>query len=585
MALDGIVIANLTKELKETVEGGHISKIAMPEKNELFLTVKNHAKNWRLLISSDASLPLIYLSEVNKTSPPSAPGFCMLLRKHIGSGRITEIRQIGLERILCIRTEQLNELGDLSEKRLYIELMGKYSNIIFTDENDVIIDSMKHVPATVSSLREVLPGRTYYLPDQLKKTDPLSMTEEDFRAALRGAGAMPLEKAVYMAFSGISPIVSSELLDEAGLDARLDPAGLTDDALSRLFRTVSLYMEEIRSGRFAPTMYLRNGEPQEFSALPLRAFEAEGYTARPYDSVSKLLYDYYSLRNNVIRIRQKSADLRKLVTTSLERSSRKLILQEKQLKDTAKKEKFRVWGDLLNTWGYTLAGGEAELVCENYYDENRETKIPLDPQLTARQNAAKYYDRYAKLKRTEEAVTLEIEKTRRETEHLSSILTSLDLATEESDLNQIKEELTEYRYIRRHFTGGKKQKIVSKPLHFVSSDGFDVYVGKNNYQNEEITFRIASGSDWWFHAKGIPGSHVIVKCGQRELPDRTFEEAAALAAYYSKGRAGEKVEVDYIQRRFVKKTNGGPPGFVIYHTNWSMMAKPAASIPIEDAEA
>lgn len=581
MALDGIVISNLAKELRDTIEGGHISKISMPEKNELFLTIKSHAQTYRLLISSDASLPLIYLSEVNKTGPLIAPGFCMLLRKHIGSGKITEIRQKGLERILCIKTEQLNELGDLTEKRLYIELMGKYSNIIFTDQNDLIIDSMKHVPASLSSLREVLPGRTYFLPDQLKKLDPLTMTEESFKSALKQSGALPLDKALYSAVSGISPVVAAEFLSAAELDARNTPGTLDDAAFSRLFHTVSLYMEEIRSGSFFPVMYLRNGEPEEFSALRLSSLCAEGYTEKPYDSVSHLLSDYYALRDSLTRIRQKSTDLRKLVQNNLERSSRKFILQEKQLKDTEKKEKFRVYGDLLNTYGYSLHGGEKELVCENYYDNNREIRIPLDTRLNAAQNAKKYYDRYAKLKRTEDAVRAEIEKTRREVEHLSSIMTALDLATEESDLNQIKEELTEYRYIRRHLTGRKKEKLVSSPLHFVSSDGFDIYVGKNNYQNEELTFRVASGNDWWFHAKGIPGSHVIVKCGQRELPDRTFEEAAALAAYYSKGRGGEKVEIDYIQRRFVKKTNGGPPGFVIYHTNWSMMAKPAASIPQE----
>ena len=579
MALDGIVIANLVRELKDAVEGGHISKIAMPEKNELFLTIKNHAQNHRLLISCDASLPLIYLSEENKPSPPAAPGFCMLLRKHIGSGRITEISQPGLERIIRITTEQLNELGDLTKKRLYIELMGKHSNIIFTDEDDLIIDSMRHVPATVSSLREVLPGRTWFLPEQLKKTDPLSADPDVFAAALRGAGNVPLDKAVYTSFSGISPVVASEILSAAGLDPRQDSASLTEEELARLYRSFALYMEEIRSGHFSPTMYLKNDRPEEFSSLPLSAFSGGGYTVKPYESVSRLLYDFYSLRDSASRIRQKSTDLRKLVTTALERSSRKLILQEKQLKDTEKKDKFRVWGDLISTYGYMLSGGEKELVCENYYDGGKEIRIPLDEQLTASKNAKKYYDRYAKLKRTEEAVTEELEKTRSENAHLASILTSLDLATEESDLNQIREELADYKFIRRHVVKGKKQKIVSKPLHFVSSDGFDIYVGKNNYQNEEITFRIASGSDWWFHAKGIPGSHVIVKCGQQELPDRTFEEAAALAAWYSKGRDGDKVEVDYIQRRHVKKTTGGPPGFVIYHTNWSMMAHPRPDIP------
>ena len=579
MALDGIVIANLVRELKTTVEGGRISKISMPEKNELFLTIKNHAANYRLLISCDASLPLIYLSEVNRTAPPTAPGFCMLLRKHIGAGRITEISQPGLERIIRITTEQLNELGDLTQKRLYIELMGKHSNIIFTDQDDVIIDSMRHVPAAMSSLREVLPGRTWFLPDQLKKADPLSADQASFSAALLSAGSIPLDKAVYTSFSGISPVIAAEMVTGSGLDPRQNCAGLTQEELTRLYRTFAFYMEEIRSGHFSPQMYLRNGGPVEFSSLPLSSFATGDYTVESYDSISRLLYDYYSLRDSVTRIRQKSTDLRKLVTTALERSTRKMILQEKQLKDTEKKDKFRGWGDLISTYGYLLSGGEKELVCENYYDGGKEIHIPLDDQLNASKNAKKYYDRYAKLKRTEEAVTEELAKTRSENAHLSSILTSLDLATEESDLNQIREELADYKYVRRHDVKGKKQKIVSKPLHFVSSDGFDIYVGKNNYQNEEITFKIASGSDWWFHAKGIPGSHVIVKCGQQELPDRTFEEAAALAAWYSKGRDGDKVEVDYIQRRHVKKTAGGPPGFVIYHTNWSMMAHPRPDIP------
>lgn len=578
MALDGIVIANLVKELQDSLAGGHISKISMPEKNELFLTVKNNARNYRLLISSDASLPLIYLTEQNKTAPLVAPGFCMLLRKHIGSGKITEIRQMGLERIIRIQTEQLNELGDLTQKRLYIELMGKYSNIIFTDMEDTIIDSMRHVPSHVSSLREVLPGRKWFLPDQLKKLDPLHMTDSQFLEAFRAAGNVPVPKALYTSLTGISPVVADELTALAGLDLRQDQGSLSDEDVLRLFRTVEHCMDRVKDGVFEPTMYLRKEIPQEFSSVRLNLFEADGYTAKAYDSVSLLLSDYYSLRDSAMKIRQKSADLRKVVTTALERSSRKLILQERQMKDTEKKDKFRVWGDLLNTYGYTLTGGEKELVCENYYDNNKEVRVPLDEQLTWSQNAKKYYDRYAKLKRTEEAVGAELVKTRQETEHLSSILTALDLATEESDLNQVKEELTEYRYIRRHLTGKKVKKPESRPLHFVSSDGFDIYVGKNNYQNEEITFKIASGSDWWFHAKGIPGSHVVVKCGQKELPDRTFEEAASLAAYYSKGRASEKVEVDYIQRRFVKKTTGGPPGFVIYHSNWSMMAKPRAEV-------
>lgn len=577
MALDGIVIAALVRELKETIEGGHISKISMPEKNELFLTVKNQSKTYRLLISSDASLPLIYLSPENKTSPLVAPGFCMLLRKHIGAGKITEIGQMGLERILFINVQQLNEFGDLCGKRLYIELMGKHSNIIFTDEKDCIIDSMKHVPASLSSLREVLPGREYYLPEQLKKTNPLCMTETEFKESLKKAGNVPLDRAIVSSIAGISPAVSSEFLDEAGVDSRVCIQETPGAVITQLFRTVSDFMGKIRSGKFSPVIYFCGDAPKEFSAVPLKSFEQEHVTKKRYESMSLLLYDYYSLRNNLSRIRQKSADLRKLVQNLLERGQRKFLIQEKQLKDSEKKEQYRIYGDLLNTYGYQLKGGEAEFVCENFYDDGKEIRIPLDPRLSASQNAKKFYARYTKCKRTEEAVSKEIMHTEQENEHLLSILTALDLATEESDLNQIKDELTEYKYIRKH-VNGRKMKSASRPLHFLSEDGFDIYVGKNNYQNEEVTFKIASEDDWWFHAKGIPGSHVIVKTNRKEVPDRTFEEAASLAAYYSKGRSAEKVEVDYIQRRFLKKSNGGPPGFVIYHTNWSMMAKPSPSL-------
>ena len=280
-------------------------------------------------------------------------------------------------------------------------------------------------------------------------------------------------------------------------------------------------------------------------------------------------------------IRQKSADLRHILQTILERDYKKLDLQEKQLKDTEKKDRYRIYGELLNTYGYELSGGEKNLTCENFYTGETVT-IPLDPQLSARENAQKFFDRYGKLKRTAEALEKLTLETQAEIEHLESISTALDIALKEEDLTQIRQEMMEFGFIKRHGPQGKKPRTASRPFHYISSDGFDIYVGKNNYQNEELTFKIASGSDWWFHAKKMPGSHVIVKSDGRELTDRTFEEAGALAAYYSKGRNADKVEVDYIQRRFLRKVTGGAPGFVIYHTNYSLMAQP--SIPVPEAK-
>lgn len=572
MAFDGIVIANLVRDMKEKLEGGKINKIAQPEKDELLFTVKNNRETLRLLVSASASLPLVYFTETNKPSPMTAPNFCMLLRKHIGTGRIIEVSQPGLERIIQLKIEHLDEMGDLCRKLVIVELMGKHSNIIFCKEDGTILDSIKHISAQVSSVREVLPGRPYFIPQTVEKADPLSITENEFTDLIHGTPA-PVQKALYLKLTGISPIIGEELCHLASIDPDHSANELSEAELIHLYRTFSYMIEDIVNGRFQPVIIYHNNIPAEFSAIPLTCFDGEGYEAKHIAGISELLESYYAEKNVITRIRQKSVDLRKIVQTVLERNYKKYDLQLKQLKDTEKRDKYKVYGELLNTYGYELTGGEKELKCLNYYT-NEEIKIPLDPQLTARENAQKHFDKYNKLKRTFEALTELTDETRREIEHLESISTAMDIALREEDLVQIKEELMEYGYIKKRSIGSKKPKITSKPFHYLSSDGFHIYVGKNNYQNEELTFKVATGNDWWFHAKGIPGSHVIVKTEGKELPDRVFEEAGALAAYYSKGRGNEKVEIDYIQRKHVKKAAGGAPGFVIYHTNYSLMAAP-----------
>ncbi len=574
MAFDGIVIANLTRDLKTKLEGGKINKIAQPEKDELLFTIKNNRENLRLLISASASLPLIYLTDKNKTSPLTAPNFCMLLRKHIGTGRILKVSQPGLERIIEFEIEHLDDLGDLCRKRLIVELMGKHSNIIFCKEDGTILDSIKHVSAQMSSVREVLPGREYFIPQTTEKGNPFGLPLEEF-SRLMGQAPAPVRKALYLKLTGISPIMGEELCHLASIDGDRSAKELSEAELTHLHRTLSLMMEDVQAGNFSPAIVYRRGEPVEFASLPLTCFEGAEYEARPFKNISLLLEQFYAEKNTLTRIRQKSSDLRRVVQTVLERNYKKYDLQIKQLKDTEKRDKYKVYGELLNTYGYELAGGEKQLTCQNYYT-GQEITIPLDPQLTARENSQKFFDKYNKLKRTFEALTDLTLETKKEIDHLESISTALDIALDEEDLVQIKEELTEYGYIKRHYGKGKKPRITSRPFHYLSSDGFHIYVGKNNYQNEELTFKVAAGNDWWFHAKGIPGSHVIVKCDGKELSDKTFEEAGALAAYYSKGRDNDKVEIDYIQRKHVKKAAGGAPGFVIYHTNYSLLANPAA---------
>ncbi len=577
MAFDGIVIANLVHDIKQKLEGGKINKIAQPEKDELLFTVKNNKETLRLSVSASASLPLVFFTENNKPSPLTAPNFCMLLRKHIGAGRILKVSQPGLERIIEFEIEHLDELGDLCRKRLIVELMGKHSNIIFCKEDGTILDSIKHVSAQVSSVREVLPGRTYFIPHTTDKEDPLTISEETFVQVI-GSTPAPVQKALYQKLTGISPIIGTELCHMASLDADRSANELSSAELVHLYHMFCLMMEDVKAGTFSPNIIYRGEEPVEFASVSLTCYESDAYQAKSFDSISRLLDCYYAEKNAVTRIRQKSVDLRKIVQTALERNYKKYDLQEKQLKDTEKRDKYKVYGELLNAYGYELKGGEKELKCLNYYT-NEEIKIPLDPQLSAQENSQKFFAKYNKLKRTFEALSELTLETKKEIDHLESISTSLDIALKEDDLVQIKEELMEFGFVKKRPYGAKKPKITSRPYHYRSSDGFDIYVGKNNYQNEEVTFKIAGGGDWWFHAKGIPGSHVVVRTEGKELPDRTFEEAASLAAWYSKGRDNDKVEIDYIQRKHVKKAAGGAPGFVIYHTNYSLMAEPKLCLP------
>ncbi|MCH5260071.1 MAG: NFACT family protein [Lachnospiraceae bacterium] len=565
MAFDGITIANITKELRETLLGGRIYKIAQPESDELLLTIKNNGAQYRLVLSADASLPLVYLTDVNKPGPMTAPGFCMLLRKHLQNARIVDITQPGLERIIHLDLEHLNELGDVCRKKLIVEIMGKHSNIIFCDDHDKIIDSIKHISGMVSSVREVLPGRDYFIPQTQDKCDPLQLSYVNLEENMR-TKPMAVCKALYSSYTGLSPIIAQEICYRAGIDADMPANVLEDSALHVLYDTLSDMIGQIESGDFAPSIIYDGKEPIEFAALPLTLYSDK--TTQSYDSISVVLEHYYAERSIVTRIRQKSVDLRKIVQTALERNVKKYDLQIKQMQDTEKREKYKVYGELLNTYGYNVEPGAKSMEALNYYT-NETITIPLDDTLTPQENAKKYFDKYGKLKRTYEALSELTVQVKEEIEHLESILTALDIAMQEEDLVQIKEELIESGYIRRK-GGTKKVKITSKPFHYVSSDGFHMYVGKNNYQNDELTFKLATGNDWWFHAKKIPGSHVIVKTEGKELPDRTFEEAARLAAYYSKGREQEKVEIDYLQKKNVKKPNGAKPGFVVYYTNYSM---------------
>ncbi|MCM1282355.1 MAG: NFACT family protein [Muribaculaceae bacterium] len=573
MAFDGIVIAGLVAELQKNIQNTKISKIAQPEADELLLTLKGGTTQ-RLAISASASLPFLYLTEENKAGPLTAPAFCMLLRKHIANGRITGISQPHMERILQLGIEHLNEMGDLCQKRLIIELMGKHSNIIFCNEDGTIIDSIKRVSSAVSSLREVLPGRPYTIAaTQQEKKNPLTLSAEEIDTLL-AAQPSSVCKAVYGSLTGVSPLIANEIAHRAGIDGDISVSALSSGQRRHLANHIQWFFEAIKNKEFSPVIVRRDREPIEFSAVELTMYA--DCQIEKFDSISKVLEVYYAEKNMYSRIHQKSADLRRIVGTALERSYKKYDLQQKQLKDSEKREKYKIYGELINSFGYGLPENAKELEAENYYDDNRPIKIPLDPALTPQENARKYFDRYCKLKRTAEALTTLTAETKAQIDHLESVQNSLEIAQLPEDLVQIREELAEAGFIKKS-RGGKKVKVKSRPFHYISSDGYDMYVGKNNFQNDELTFKFAAANDWWFHAKQMPGSHVIVKCKDGEMPDRVFEEAGQLAGFYSRGRDSEKVEIDYVQKKNVKKPSGAAPGFVVYYTNYSLSIRPDIS--------
>lgn len=576
MALDGLTIHALVDELKNKLNGGRLLKIAQPENDELQLTVRVEKTQYKLLISAGASLPLMYITENSKVSPLTAPNFCMLLRKHLNNAKIIDIYQPGLERIVNIKVEHYNDMGDLCYKLIIVELMGKYSNIIVTDLDGKIVDSIKHISANVSSVREVLPGRMYFIPDTTNKKNPLEVTKTTFIETIK-ASSLPISKAIYTSFTGISPVIGEEICFRSNIDSE-KPANVLDTTeLEAIYNSFDDMMECVKLNKFQPNIiFTEEGQdyiPKEFAPFSLSLYSDSKSKITYFDSMSQVLEQFYSQKSAVTRIRQKSYDIRRIVQTTLEKDYKKYEIQAKQLKDTEKKDKYKIYGELITAYGYGLEPNATSLVAENYYDDNKEITIPLEKDLTPMENAKKYFDKYGKLKRTAEALASIIVETKEEISHLESIMNALDIAVTEDDLKEIKEELIQSGYIRRK-SSDKKAKFTSKPFHYVSTDGYDIFVGKNNIQNEELTFKVANGGDWWFHSKNFPGSHVIVKTNGDELPDRTFEEAASLAAYYSKGRDQEKVEIDYIQRKHIKKVSGSKPGFVIYHTNYSMAIAP-----------
>ncbi len=556
MPLDAICLSAVAEELRAALVGGRIDKIYQPGRDEVVLAIRGNGGNVRLLLSASPNQPRAQLTALSRENPGTPPMFCMLLRKHLTGGRILEIVQPPMERLLDFRLETVDELGDKVERRLILECMGRRANLILLDGAGRIVDCLRRVDGDLAAnRRQVLPGMFYRLPPAPDKQDPLACPEEELHAALRNPLGKSLDKLLLDTFTGISPLIARELAFRAGED----PAALGTE-LDKLLETV-------RDKRFAPYLLVREGKPVDFTFLPILQYGPET-ECRRQESFSALLDGFYEVRDQAERVRQRGQDLIKSVTNARDRVARKMANQERELEATLDRDRLRELGDIITSNLHAMHKGQTVLRAADFYDpECREVEIPLDPLRTPQQNAAKYYKDYNKAKTAEEMLTIQIEKGEKELEYLNSVLENITLAEGERDLQEIRQELTDTGYLRRQKTAAKREKRVSgKPMEFRSSAGLRISVGKNNSQNDQLTTKMAFKSDIWFHTQKIHGSHVILWTEGGTPDAQSLSEAAALAAWFSQGRDGKKVPVDYTPVKYVKKPAGARPGMVIYTT-------------------
>lgn len=567
MAFDGITVSAIKAEIEDKILGGRIDKVYQPEKDEIILGIRSMGQAYKLLLTSNASNPKFHFTQTNPSNPMTPPLFCMVMRKHLQSGKIIKIEQPDFDRILNIYVESLNELGDYSVKKLVLEIMGRHSNIILTDENNTILDCIKHIGHDTSSVREVLPGREYTLPPSQGKINTLELDDNNFKEVLGNNPSFEIQSVIYKNYTGISPIAASEICYRANVNGSTPVEALTDIQKEVIFNEFAKLVEDIKANRFYPeSITNEKGKTIDFSPIEMTQFN--GFEIKKYTSISELIESFYANRDFAYRIGQKTQDLRKLITQNIERCIRKKDIQMQTLRSIKNRDELRLKGELLTANIYSIKKGMTTVELPNYYSENQElVAIELDSNKTPSENAQKYYKAYNKAKRTFEALKDQIKSNDEELAYLESVLTSVNNCTDEQDVKEIRRELREEGYVKKVKNQKDKSKKHSVPLHFISQDGFDIYVGKNNIQNDELTLKFARPRDIWMHTKNIPGSHVIIVANGQTIPDTTLNEGAMLSAFYSKAKNSSKVPVDYTEKKNVKKPNGSKPGFVIYETN------------------
>ena len=563
MPFDAIFLTAVTDELNQALAGARVDKIHQPERDTLLLQMRGPKGTHRLLLTANTTRPRVQLTKLTWENPAQPPMFCMLLRKHLIGGKLAAIRQIPMERAVQFSFDCTDEMGTAVQKHLYAELMGRTSNLILCDGDGRIIDCLRRVDILMSERRQVLPGLFYHIPPGQDKENPLAADRGRLASLLDAAADNKLEKWLLDTFTGLSPLICREIAFEltGSVDARIRELG--PDAPDRLLAVFAA----IEQHRFSPTMLRHpDGRPADFSWRPIDQY-GSGRAVQRYESCWQLLDDFYGERDQQDLMHQKSQALRKTVQNLYDRVTRKLAIQHKELAATANRERTRQLGDIVTANLWQMQRGQVRLTATDFYDpEMKEIDIPLSPKLSPQQNASKFYKDYAKAKTAEKVLTQQIAQGEMEQEYLGSVLDALQRAENERDLAEIRAELEQGGYVRHTGKRNQPRSAPSKPMEFLSSDGYYIYVGRNNRQNEQLTFKLAYKSDLWLHAQKFHGSHVIISCHGTTPPDSTVTEAMMLAAYYSQARDGQGVPVDYTPVRHVKKPNGAKPGMVIYHT-------------------
>jgi len=569
MALDAIAVRCIVDELNEKVLGCRVDKIYQPEKDELILHAKDRERGGAILLSANASNARVCLTRRSMENPIKAPMFCMILRKHLQSGRITSISQPDSERIIEIEVEAYDELGDRSNKKLIIEIMGRHSNIILVNKEGLIIDSIKRVTSDMSRVRQVLPGISYTYPPKQDKIDIFVLTKEELQKRMAAQpSSMTIAQALSSIINGISRSTAAEIAAAAGIDGKSTLADISASSIDTLWCALERFVDDVKNGNWNPcVIYDETGYPLDFYVFDVHR-KVNG-SIKHMNSISEALEEYYAQKDAIDHLKQKTADLYKLISTYLERARRKLEVQQKELAEAENADLYKLYGQLITANLYQLKPGQSEAKVINFYSENmEEIVIPLDPRLTPIENAQRYFKLYNKAKNAVKVLNEQIEQTKEEIEYLEGQLDNINNCTEEADIEEIRGELMQQGYIRfRQQISGKNKIRPSQPHHFISSTGMDVYVGKNNIQNDMLTLKWANKNDYWLHVKDLPGSHVIIRTQGKEPDQKTLMEAAMLAAYYSKARDSSNVPVDYTQCKYVNKPSGAKPGKVIY-TNY-----------------